>query len=127
MEHWNRFKKLFCDNAYAILQVKDTVENFPFLSHAKLSWLDNRGIALLPANYECVWADNFPWPDGDISGKLEEIFYVFNSNMPQDFNGRFMCVSDIIVVRKNGKESYHYVNPIGFKELENFRFDEFEG
>ena len=51
---------------------------------------------------------------------LEELFQVFNLSRPQDFEGHSLSVSDVIALKRNGKVSVHYVDSIGFKDLQGF-------
>ena len=56
--------------------------------------------------------------EGEIEeGKgLEDIFYMFNVNHPEDFKGHSLSVSDIV---KLGNKLY-YCNSIGWKEIKQF-------
>ena len=51
---------------------------------------------------------------------LEELFQVFNLSRPQDFEGHSLSVSDVIALKRNGEVSVHYVDSIGFKDLQGF-------
>ena len=39
---------------------------------------------------------------------------------PQDFEGHSLSVSDVIALKRNGEVSVHYVDSIGFKDLQGF-------
>ena len=58
----------------------------------------------------------------NISKVLDQIFYKFNMEIPEDFKGHSLSVSDIISI--DGK--YYFINPTGFIELKikdfEFRF-----
>jgi len=45
---------------------------------------------------------------------------VFNLSRPQDFEGHSLSVSDVIALKRNGEVSVHYVDSIGFKDLQGF-------
>ena len=51
---------------------------------------------------------------------LEELFQMFNLSRPQDFEGHSLSVSDVIALKRNGEVSVHYVDSIGFKDLQGF-------
>ena len=51
---------------------------------------------------------------------LEELFQMFNISRPQDFEGHSLSVSDVIALKRNGEVSVHYVDSIGFKDLQGF-------
>lgn len=58
-----------------------------------------------------------------ISSKItaEDIFIRFNRDIPRNFRGRSMSVSDILVLCIGGKRTTYYVDSIGFTELpDNF-------
>ena len=50
----------------------------------------------------------------------EDIYHSFNLDRPQDFTGHSLSVSDIVVLRQEGKLSAHYVDRIGFLEVPEF-------
>jgi hypothetical protein len=56
----------------------------------------------------------------DTSKTLETIFADFNIDRPEDFTGRSLSVSDVVVMNRDGKETAFYVDSIGFKELPGF-------
>ena len=51
--------------------------------------------------------------DSDDHAKLEDFFYMFNVDHPQDFKGRSLSVSDIIKLN----EKYYLCMPMGFKDI----------
>ena len=50
----------------------------------------------------------------------EKAFQMFNLSRPQDFEGHSLSVSDVIALKRNGEVSVHYVDSIGFKDLQGF-------
>lgn len=58
-------------------------------------------------DYELVYTYECEDPD------LEELFYIFNNECPEDYTGHSLSVSDIIEV--DGKK--YYVDTFGFKEV----------
>lgn len=55
---------------------------------------------------------------------LNKIFGKFNVNLPADFNGHSMSVSDLVCINE---ESWFYVDNIGFKFLGDFEYLTFNG
>jgi hypothetical protein len=51
---------------------------------------------------------------------LESVYTRFNLNHPADYRGHSLSVSDVVVIHENGKDSAHYVDSYGFKELPGF-------
>ena len=60
------------------------------------------------------------WQDVPNNEILEELFQMFNLSRPQDFEGHSLSVSDVIALKRNGEVSVHYVDSIGFKDLQGF-------
>ena len=56
--------------------------------------------------------------------QLEAFYVQFNTARPEDFRGHSLSVSDIVALKVGGVVSCHYVDSIGFKELENFALRE---
>ncbi|MCD8089506.1 MAG: YodL domain-containing protein [Clostridiales bacterium] len=51
---------------------------------------------------------------------LENIFLLLNIELPEDFKGHSLSVSDIIVLHKDGQDKAYYVDSVGFKEVPEF-------
>lgn len=51
---------------------------------------------------------------------LENIFFLLNTKLPEDFKGHSLSVSDIIVLHKDGQDKAYYVDSVGFKEVPEF-------
>lgn len=51
---------------------------------------------------------------------LDDIYTRFNIDRPEDFKGHSLSISDIIVVRRDGTNTAHYVDPVGYKEVPEF-------
>ena len=56
--------------------------------------------------------------------QLESFWVKFNEDRPPDFTGHSLSVSDIVALKIAGEVSYHYVDRIGFQELDNFALKE---
>lgn len=51
---------------------------------------------------------------------LDELFTQFNTTYANDYTGRSMSVSDVIVLNINGKITSYYVEPAGFEVIPDF-------
>ena len=67
---------------------------------------------------------------GDLSGDcvstkepaaiLEDLFFRFNSSLPEDFQGHSMSVGDVVALRIDGEVSFYYTNTFDFVKLPSF-------
>lgn len=109
------------DDTYRIYQVKRTTaddKNYDMrrdVSFASLDSLEHRGLKVDPANYQLVY-----------TGKLEDgmtpeaLFQQFNLDIPPDFYGHSMSVSDVVVFVRDGRETAHFCDIAGFAKLGSF-------
>ena len=51
---------------------------------------------------------------------MEQLYQKFNFARPTDYHGHSLSVSDVIALKRNGEVSVHYVDSIGFKDLQGF-------
>ena len=54
---------------------------------------------------------------------LDKLYNDFNLNLPKDFKGHSMSVSDVVALKIDGEVTFHFVDSIGFKELPDFAKD----
>ena len=89
---------------------------------ASMRELIRRGKTPDPEHYEVTYYADLPamWQDVPNNEVLEELFQMFNLSRPQDFEGHSLSVSDVIALKRNGEVSVHYVDSIGFKDLQGF-------
>ena len=89
---------------------------------ASMRELHRRGKTPDPEHYEVTYYADLPtmWQDVPDNEVLEELFQMFNLSRPQDFEGHSLSVSDVIALKRNGEVSVHYVDSIGFKDLQGF-------
>lgn len=105
------------DNRFGIYQVKrDLTRDYAFES---LERLQSRGLFVDRNHYDLVYLNDLP-----PSATLEDIYEQFNINHPDDYTGRSLSVSDIVVIRKDGETKAHYVNDFGFQEIPDFLEEE---
>jgi len=61
--------------------------------------------------YEGEWTEDM---------HLEGIYTKFNIDRPEDFTGHSLSVGDIVVLNRDGKETAHFVDSVGFVEVPEF-------
>ena len=111
---------------YGIYQLKHN----PELDHLRFEGtesLKRMGItkdnfdAIKPENYELIYVGNLSELQEQTEGEmLEAIYEKFNIDHPEDYRGHSLCVSDIVVLHQNGKNSAHFVDSFGFTGLSDF-------
>ncbi len=98
------------ENTYSIYQVKKGIDYLSkrFVSYDELP--DQPNIA----DYDLVYQGRL----NDFGkNKLDEIFRKFNIDIPADYKGHSLSVSDVIIL--NGNEA-HFVDSVGFKDIPDF-------
>jgi hypothetical protein len=112
-------------NMYAIYQVRDDVENARDMRFVSLAELEKSGLEPDRGNYKLVYAA--PFSDRieyttDKQPVLNRLYKQFNTDLPADFKGQSMSMSDVVVLRCNGDMSAHYVDRTGFTEIGRIEF-----
>ena len=105
-------------DSYAVLQLKriDETRDERFES---LSALQRRGKEPDIEHYDVVYTGSLP-PYTDQSVMLEGLYTKFNIDHPEDLRGHSMSMSDIVALKVAHEVSFHYVDRIGFVELQGF-------
>lgn len=102
------------EDAYGIYQIdwKGEGREYAFLSYDSI-----RAKGKLPQrkDYQLVYSGILE-PDEN----MDSLYVKFNIAHPQDFTGHSLSISDIIVLKKNGKINVSYVDMIGFVPLSDF-------
>ena len=101
-------------DTFSIYQLKrgDETRDLRFEPYDRLQ---ATGHAVDRANYELIYTAPLA-PDTS----LEDIYTRFNIDHPSDFKGHSLSVSDIVVLHQNGKDTAHYVDSIGYREVPEF-------
>lgn len=108
------------DGTYAILQVKngDAYRDFRFEA------LDCLECPPIVDDYDFVYSGKIntlsPAYESSLDMICEELYIKFNKARPEDYTGRSISTSDIIILRYHGNVSAFYVNPYDFIELPHF-------
>ena len=108
------------DDAFAILQLSfERPEVTAYERFESLDGLERQGKKPNIEHYDVIYIEPLPLYDGDIEILLEKMYERFNINHSDDYKGHSLSVSDIVALRRNGVVSCHYVDSIGFRELQN--------
>lgn len=102
------------ENTFSIYQLKNDsdMKNFRF---TPLNQLPSGSNSVNPSNYDFIYTA--PLAE---SITLEEVYEKFNIDHPEDFTGRSLSISDVVVLHQNSQDSAYYVDRFGFKELAKF-------
>jgi hypothetical protein len=101
------------DNTFSIYQVKegDEMRGIRFES---LNRIIAAGVAINKENYDLVHTAPL---DGMT---LRDIYSRFQDERPEEYRGRSVSMSDIIVLRQYSKETANYVDNVGFRDVPQF-------
>ena len=105
-------------NSYAILQLRSGDETH-YERWSSLRELNSMGLKPNFDHYEIVYAGPLPECES-LQNMLEDLYYRFNANRPEDFHGHSMSVSDVVAVHDGQKLGFYFCDSIGFQELQNF-------
>lgn len=107
-------------DSYAIYQLKHdpSTRDLRFTSMVQV---EKRGRKVERQNYELMYVGKLQ-EVGDLEQHaiLEELFARFNLDIPADFAGHSLSMSDIVALRQSGHISFHYVDAFGFREVKDF-------
>lgn len=105
-------------DCFAIYQVKDN-EAMVGIRFYSLAHIEAIGQTVRRENYDLVYTARLPKIE-DSKEILEVLYDRFNREHPVDYHFPSLSVSDIIVVRRNGKLSCHYCDMCGYQEVKGF-------
>ncbi|MEG1752648.1 MAG: YodL domain-containing protein [Christensenella sp.] len=111
---FNKNQQSTSDNSYSIYQIKSGNEfrDIRFTPYEQLQHLDK---TVNSANYELIYTAPLT---NDMS--LDKLFEELNTNLPADFKGHSLSVSDVVVLKQNEQSTAHYVDSIGFVDVPKF-------
>lgn len=105
-------------DTFAIFQLKET-EATEDLHFRSIGELERQGLQPEADHYEIIYTEPLPqFQNRDVF--LEDTFRRFNIDRPESFRGHSLSISDLIVLRQQGEITAHYVDTIGFRELNDF-------
>ena len=61
--------------------------------------------------YECVYEGEFQTMDP------EDIYVIFNTNLPSDYHGRCLSVSDIVEFERDGIRTFFFCDSVEFQPV----------
>lgn len=103
-----------------IYQLTEGAENRD-ISFMNSEYLESKGLVPDRDRYTLVYTFEGPSPEElSVPSFLNSVYDQFNNDHPDDYMGRSLSVSDVVVVRIGQELQAHYVDSFGFKELENF-------
>ena len=106
-------------DAYAVLQLRDDVEDNAQLMFANYSYLQKKEMEPEIDRYKVVYHGSISVSE-DVNQQMEDLYVKFNIDHPEDFRGHSMSVSDIVALKIAGEVSFHYVDLVGFQKLDHF-------
>lgn len=100
---------------FTIYQLKSSDELHD-IRFEPFEYLQQNGIKCDARNYDLIYSGHMRPHE-----TLENLFYKFSMERPEDFRGHSLSMSDVIVVRERGKSTAYYVDRgFDFKQLEHF-------
>lgn len=99
---------------YGIYQLREDRDgtDYRFMG---MTYLQEQGITVDGVDYQFVYGDELQ--EGDT---LEALYTKFNTDHPADYTGHSLSVSDVVVLKKDGELTAHYVDSFGYQELPEF-------
>ena len=101
-------------DTFSIYQLKrgDETRDFRFEPYDRLA---ATGHTAEQTNYDLIYtAELAP------GTSLEDIYTRFNIDLPKDFKGHSLSVSDVVVLHQNGQDTAHYVDSSGYRQVPEF-------
>ncbi len=110
---WQRAAEPYSRNQgeYVIFQVKDGPE-YRYLRFEPLEELKRCSDIIDLTCYKEVYRGRLERGEW-----LDDLYQKFNIDHPENYRGRSMSVSDLIMVNRNERETWYYVDSIGFADV----------
>ena len=102
------------EDRYGIYQLADegNGQAYRFMG---MTYLQERGLTVDGVDYRFVYGDVLE--EGE---SLESLYRKFNMEHPQDYTGHSLSVSDVVIIKKDGELTAHYVDSFDYQELPDF-------
>lgn len=98
---------------FRILQIKDIAScDYAFRSYDKAKF------KLEDYQVEYCYTVNF-WDQKSDDYILDFIFQMFNTAIPEDFDGHSLSVSDLVSIERDNTECLYYCEPFGWAKVWN--------
>ena len=101
-------------DSFSIYQLKDD-DALHYIRFEGLERLQAEGNRVERDNYDLVY--EAPLKEGTT---LDDLYYQFNMQHPEDFRGHSMSVSDVVVLHQGDEDKAFYVDRFGFTEVPDF-------
>ena len=105
-------------DCFAIYQVKDD-DGLRRIRYEGLDWLKSIGRSVERENYDLIYTAPLQ-ETGNVDAAVEQLYSQFNNEHPADYHSPSMSVSDIVVLKRAGEVSCHYVDSFGFAPVPDF-------
>ncbi len=107
---------------FYLYQLKDDNEKSRRLMFMNSSYLKKVGMSVKGNNYKFVYGGEMT-SKSSASETLESIYERFNLHHPDDFRGHSLSVSDVVVLREDGRDQAYFVDSFGFTQVPEFFAD----
>lgn len=106
---------------YSVYQLNDKESNH-YLRFEPIKSLKNGIEDIKFSNYDKVYEKSREYSVDNIFSNeiLEELYEEFNIDIPKDYKGHSLSISDVIVLECDGVSKAYYCDTFGFKEIPSF-------
>lgn len=102
------------EDYFGIYQLKKD-HKFDLVRFLPCDFMEKHGVEAIKSNYNLIYVGKLT--EGL---SLDDIFFIFNADRPEDFHGHSLSVSDVVVLHENGRNLAYYVEPVGFLGIDYF-------
>lgn len=102
------------EDYFGIYQLKKD-HKFDLVRFLPCDFMEKHGVEAIKSNYNLIYVGKLT--EGL---SLDDIFFIFNADRPEDFHGHSLSVSDVVVLHENGRNLAYYVEPTYFLEMDYF-------
>ena len=102
------------EDYFGIFQLKKD-HKFDLVKYMPCDFMEKHGVEVIKSNYNLIYVGKLT--EGL---SLDDIFFIFNADRPEDFHGHSLSVSDVVVLHENGRNLAYYVEPVGFLGIDYF-------
>ena len=102
------------EDYFGIYQLKKD-QRFDMVKYMPCDFMEKHGVEAIKSNYILIYVGKLT--EGL---SLDDIFFIFNADRPEDFHGHSLSVSDVVVLHENGRNLAYYVEPVGFLGIDYF-------
>ena len=105
--------------SYKLYQLREDLKQTHSIHFMDMDYLKRQGMAVEGQNYALVYSGNIS-KGSSTEEVLESLYERFNLRHPDDFRGHSLSVSDVIVLREDGRDQAYYVDSFGFQQVSEF-------